>query len=148
MSQPDLTRREMYDLVWSMPTERVAENFGLSEASLRKIYDRYRVPVPPRSYWAQKANGKDVKRTRLYRTDTPQDEWIYLSLSQVPHPAMPPRAAAPEPGRRPTRPKSSKKTVVRPVEPLNDVHPTIIATARTLRGATPDAHGAVRHWKR
>jgi hypothetical protein len=31
MSQPDLTRREMYDLVWSIPTVRVAESFGLSE---------------------------------------------------------------------------------------------------------------------
>jgi hypothetical protein len=94
MSQPDLTRREMYDLVWLIPTVRVAESFGLSETSLRKICDRYRVPVPPHRYWMQKATGQNVKRPRLYRTDNPHDEWIYLSLSHIPHPATPPRAAA------------------------------------------------------
>ena len=144
MSQTDLTRREMYDLVWSMPTERVAENFGLSEASLRKVYDRYRVPVPSRSYWTQKANGKDVKQTRLYRTDKPQDEWVYLSLSHAQLPAMLPRANASERGRRLTRSRSSVETMIEPVEPLHDIHPTVMATARTLRGATPDADGTVR----
>lgn len=66
MSQPDLTRREKFDLVWSMPTERVAENFGLSGASLGTIGGRHYVPIPPRSYWTRTARGKDVKETRLY----------------------------------------------------------------------------------
>lgn len=144
MSQPDLTRREMYDLVWSMPTERVAENFGLSEASLRKICDHHRVPIPPRRYWTQKANRKDVKRTRLYPTDDPQDEWVYLSLSYVQPPATPLWANASERGRRLNRSRSSVGTMVEPVEPLHDIHPTVMATARTLRRATPDSDGAVR----
>jgi len=144
MSKSHLTRREMYDLVWSQPLETVAENFGLPEASLRKICDHHRVPIPPPRYWTQKTDGKDVKQTRLYPTDNPQDEWVHLALSCARPPATPPRANASERGQRLIRSRLSVETMIEPVEPLHDIHPTVMETARTLRGATPDADGAVR----
>lgn len=66
-----MTRRELYDLVWSKPILKLAEEFNLSDRGLAKICERHRVPVPPRGYWAKLAVGKKVKQTRLYDVDDP-----------------------------------------------------------------------------
>jgi hypothetical protein len=41
-----LTRRELYDLVWSRPMKDLAADFGISDVGPGKICDRYRVPKP------------------------------------------------------------------------------------------------------
>jgi hypothetical protein len=48
MQPVELTRRTMYDLVWSKPMIKVAEEFGISDVALKKACDRHRVPTPPR----------------------------------------------------------------------------------------------------
>ena len=61
----ELTREELFDLVWSEPVARVAERYGLSGAGLRKLCLRHDVPVPPRGHWARVKAGKKVKRPKL-----------------------------------------------------------------------------------
>jgi len=56
-----LTRRELYDLVWSKPVAKVAEDLGISGAAVKKICDKHRVSVPGRGYWAKLAAGQKVK---------------------------------------------------------------------------------------
>lgn len=58
-----LTRRELYDLVWSKPMSKLAVEFGLSDRGLAKLCERHRVPVPPRGYWAKLNAGKKVKQS-------------------------------------------------------------------------------------
>jgi len=60
-----MTRRRLYELVWSKPVEQVATEFGLSGRGLGKLCERNGVPVPPRGYWARKAAGQKVVRPRL-----------------------------------------------------------------------------------
>jgi predicted Zn-dependent protease with MMP-like domain len=43
-----LSRKELYDLVWSTPILKVADQFGLSDRGLAKICERNQVPVPGR----------------------------------------------------------------------------------------------------
>lgn len=57
-----LTRRAMYDLVWSKPMTKVAAEFGISDLALKKIRDRHRVPTPGRGYWARKESSQPGKR--------------------------------------------------------------------------------------
>lgn len=57
-----LSRRELYDLVWSQPVTKVAASLGLSGRGLAKICIRQQIPTPPRGYWAQVAAGQNPAR--------------------------------------------------------------------------------------
>jgi hypothetical protein len=60
-----VSREELYALVWKTPMNRLAADFGLSGNGLAKICARLDVPVPPRGYWAKKDAGKPVVAYRL-----------------------------------------------------------------------------------
>lgn len=55
-----LTRKQLYDLVWTRPMTKLAKEFGLSDVALHKICRKHDIPVPPRGYWAKKEFGKPV----------------------------------------------------------------------------------------
>lgn len=60
-----VSRKELYDLVWSKPMTQVAGEYGLSDRGLAKLCERNSIPVPPRGYWAKKAAGQKVKKAPL-----------------------------------------------------------------------------------
>jgi hypothetical protein len=57
----EITRDELYRLVWSKPMIRLAEEFGLSDQGLSKICARHAIPKPPRGYWAKLEAGKKAE---------------------------------------------------------------------------------------
>jgi hypothetical protein len=59
------SRGELYDLVWSQPTQKLANGFGISDVALAKTCRRAEIPVPKRGYWAKSQAGKKVTRTPL-----------------------------------------------------------------------------------
>lgn len=61
----ELTRRELYDLVWDRPVTKVAADFGISDVALHKICARHRIPTPGRGYWARRGAGQVVKKVLL-----------------------------------------------------------------------------------
>jgi len=56
----ELKRRELYDLVWSKPTKKIQEDFGLTYAQLKSICEEYKIPLPASGFWTKIAFGKDV----------------------------------------------------------------------------------------
>lgn len=46
-----LTRKQLFDLIWSKPMRDAATDIGVSDVGLKKVCVRHRVPVPPRGYW-------------------------------------------------------------------------------------------------
>lgn len=60
-----LSRRELYNQVWSEAVTKVAARYGLSDVGLRKVCTKHRVPVPPRGYWAKVEAGQKVKPIAL-----------------------------------------------------------------------------------
>ncbi len=60
-----LSRRELYELVWTQPIQRLAKEYGLSDVGLAKICHRLEVPTPPRGYWQKLAKGLPVEREPL-----------------------------------------------------------------------------------
>jgi len=103
----ELTRQQLYDLVWSKPIRDVAEEFGYSDKGMAKICNRYNVPRPQQGYWNRIQAGHKQEVTPL-----PQEEN----------------------DRKITFPKKSEKTksalaetVVVPVhDRLTDPHPLIV----------------------
>jgi hypothetical protein len=82
MPEQELTRRAMYDLVWSRPMTKVAEDLGISDVGLKKICDKHRVPTPPRGYWAKRDAGKPTKQIKFHSTSDPQHEHIVIHGSR------------------------------------------------------------------
>src|SRR5665213_2105924 len=60
-----LTRRQLYDLVWDTPIDVLASRYDISNVGLAKICRRFDVPVPPRGYWQKLAAGIKVPRSKL-----------------------------------------------------------------------------------
>lgn len=56
-----ITRKELYDLVWSEPMTTVSKRFGLSDNGLRKHCKSMNIPTPPAGYWAKLKFGKQTK---------------------------------------------------------------------------------------
>lgn len=48
----DLSRRALYDLVWSRPRAQIAKELGVSDVWIGKQCRAMDVPAPPRGYWA------------------------------------------------------------------------------------------------
>jgi hypothetical protein len=60
-----LTRKELYDLVWSEPMTTVCKRFGITDNGLRKHCKSMNIPTPPIGYWAKLQNGKTVEKIQL-----------------------------------------------------------------------------------
>ena len=61
----ELTRQELYDLVWSTAMTNLAKKFGISDVGLRKICVKHAIPTPPPGYWAKLQYGKNVAKAAL-----------------------------------------------------------------------------------
>jgi len=55
-----LSREELHDLIWSKPTAKLANEFGVSDVAIAKWCKKMEIPKPPRGYWAKKRVGKNV----------------------------------------------------------------------------------------
>jgi hypothetical protein len=60
-----ITRDELYDLVWSQPMTKVAQQFDVSGSYLARICTLLNVPRPERGYWAKLAVDKAPPKVPL-----------------------------------------------------------------------------------
>jgi len=61
----ELRREELYEKVWSIPMQKLAREFGLSDVGLAKLCRRYQIPVPGRGYWRRLETGQRLARSPL-----------------------------------------------------------------------------------
>lgn len=45
-----VTRRELYDQIWSSPMSHVSKSYGLSDVDLAKLCVDFAIPRPPRGF--------------------------------------------------------------------------------------------------
>ena len=57
----ELSRKELYDLVWQQPLSKMAPQFGISATALANICRKYEVPYPGSLYWTMKSMGRPVE---------------------------------------------------------------------------------------
>ncbi|MBK1872589.1 hypothetical protein FE848_05080 [Marinobacter sp. 1-3A] len=60
-----ITRESLYEEVWTEPVSRVAPRYGISDVALGKVCRKYRIPLPPRGYWAKINAGKSPRKLPL-----------------------------------------------------------------------------------
>src|SRR5262249_28896040 len=74
----EFTRRQLYDLVWSMPSQDSAGTIPTSEVGLRKACLKYQIPMPPLDYWSKLKAGAAPARVPLPLT-SPEDRSIWIN---------------------------------------------------------------------
>jgi hypothetical protein len=105
-----LTRKQLYERVWSEPLRRLSKEFGLSDVGLAKTCRRHAIPVPPRGYWAKKQAGRKVRQTPL-SANAPAGYGDKIEIVPQRRPAVPKQP--------PARPEHS--AVVAESEPANKI---------------------------
>ena len=56
-----LTRKELYDLVWSKPVAALLRNYDIKSSELRKILTDMNIPTPEMGHWQRLQYGKPVE---------------------------------------------------------------------------------------
>src|SRR5438309_638670 len=122
MAPMEVTRRAMYDLVWSKPMTKVAEEFGVSDVALKKACARHRVPTPPRGYWAKKEAGKKVKQTIFVEAADLNDDRIVIRGGNATLPEPVKKILDEARAARTPRPKPSVPAAELPTAPIEQPH--------------------------
>jgi len=60
-----ITRQSLYEEVWGEPVSKVAPRYGISGVALGKVCRKYKIPLPPRGYWAKVNAGHSPKKPPL-----------------------------------------------------------------------------------
>jgi hypothetical protein len=81
-----LTRRELYEKVWSKPMRTLAKEFGLSDVGLKKTCKRHGIPTPGVGYWAKVEYGKPVQQQKLPPAKRGESETIIIKPETALHP--------------------------------------------------------------
>ncbi|GGH23900.1 hypothetical protein [Mucilaginibacter phyllosphaerae] len=65
MKSLNLTRKEIYDLVWEKPVSHLAEELGIKPSELRGYCVKFEIPLPEQGHWSRVQFGKEVTKTPL-----------------------------------------------------------------------------------
>jgi hypothetical protein len=60
-----LTRRELHELVWSMPMIKLSRKFAISDYGMRKVCRTMDIPLPKPGYWERLKLGKPDEKENL-----------------------------------------------------------------------------------
>ncbi|UUO07862.1 hypothetical protein M4951_05995 [Blastopirellula sp. J2-11] len=141
-----LTRRELYDKVWSTPMMRLAAEYGLSDVGLAKICKRHKIPRPPRGYWAKLESGKKVYPHPL--TPLKDESLQTVRLWQPDDPVQPlanKRDAIVDPKiAQLIEQEADDEFRIMPSADLRAAHPFVTATRDMLTECKPDEYGRLR----
>lgn len=155
--QLSLTRKQLYDMVWSTPMMRLARQFHCSSTWLARICREASVPVPPRGYWAKKRAGKAAQRRGLPRSADPDEVVVSYTPpdateefdSQPPPPPPPPPPPLDDDLQALRSQIEQAGPIAVPTE-LNELHPVVARTRRALQAAAAqhrENHGLLQpHW--
>lgn len=83
-----ISREELYQLVWSKPMTKVAEQFGVSGSYMTRVCTMLNVPRPGVGYWAKLAFDKAPPPTPLPEA-RPGDTLFWSQGGQLPPPQKP-----------------------------------------------------------
>lgn len=79
MNKEILTRKELYDLVWSSSLVSLSKKYSISDNGLRKICIKMNIPLPRAGHWVKLQFGKKVS-TNVLPEPYEGDTTITLSL--------------------------------------------------------------------
>lgn len=76
MENIELTRKELYDSVWSSSLTKLSDKYALTAEGLRKICKEFDIPIPENGYWMKLKYNKEVKVQELHNNFKGEDKII------------------------------------------------------------------------
>ncbi|MCZ2224681.1 MAG: hypothetical protein LC122_13745, partial [Chitinophagales bacterium] len=61
------SRKDLHILIWSKPTTEIAKDYNLSDKTIQKWVDDYKLIKPARGYWAKVKFGKIIHSVPEYK---------------------------------------------------------------------------------
>ncbi len=135
-----LSRKDLFDAVWTRPLSELAPQYGLSDVGLRKICDRFEIPTPGRGYWAKVRAGMVFPRPKLRPASSPHLDIVKFAAG----PTLPTAVAAAMQQAKalqaPAAPPSQAPEVTKGETPVQDVSepPTPTPTPTSVSASRPD----------
>lgn len=65
MKEQIISRKELYDLVWSTPLLRLSKKYAISDTGLKKVCVKMNIPLPKAGHWVKVRLNKSVKIKKL-----------------------------------------------------------------------------------
>lgn len=65
METIELTRKELYDIVWSTPLSKLTQEYAYSNDGFKKLCKQFEIPMPDSSYWSKLKFNKLVNKPEL-----------------------------------------------------------------------------------
>lgn len=65
METIELSRKQLYDLVWSTPISKLTQQYAISNEGFKKICKKFEIPVPQNGFWLKLKYNKKVKIEKL-----------------------------------------------------------------------------------
>lgn len=65
MKTIELTRKELYDIVWSTTLSKLTQEYAYSNDGIKKICKQFDIPMPDGSYWSKLKFNKKFKKEKL-----------------------------------------------------------------------------------
>ncbi len=125
-----ITRQSLYEEVWAEPVSRVAPRYGISGVALGKVCRKYKIPLPPRGYWAKINAGHSPKKPPLPASKKFDHCSLPLSRSPTHDPDNPDQA------REKAHTAQERVGFIDVAEELQSPHPLIRAASERLRRKT------------
>ena len=82
MEKVEVTRQELYNLVWSKPMSKLALKYNLSDNGLRKICKKHEIPLPLLGHWQKIQYNKKVKVIPLTK-DIKREDNITINKGEI-----------------------------------------------------------------
>ena len=132
----EVTREELYKLVWSKPLVILAQEFGISDVGLAKICKRLNVPRPYRGYWALVAAGRRMSIPALPAAKKGTIDRAFISPYVKLEPTMEDRSRA---ALIETESLPANRIIV--ADTFHGAHPLIRETRKLLETGLVDSYG-------
>lgn len=86
MKEIKLTRKELYDIVWSEPLTAIAKKIETSDYALRKTCKDFNIPLPKSGHWMKIQFGKPVMIEPLDKNYEGRDDVSLTQQTKAPAP--------------------------------------------------------------
>jgi hypothetical protein len=83
----ELTRKQLFDLIWSKSVQEAAAELGISSTGLRNICKHHRVPMPWRGLWQRARAGLAMPSPFFREIDEPQLDRVKIYPTELRLPA-------------------------------------------------------------
>lgn len=65
METIELSRKQLYDLVWSTPISKLTQQYAISNEGFKKICKKFEIPMPQNGFWLKLKYNKKIKIEKL-----------------------------------------------------------------------------------